>query len=230
MKTTGIIGGLSPESTMTYYRWLNEGTRERLGGNHNAKTIISSVDFQEFYDLKQKGDWETQGAILAKEAANLQRAGADFITLATNTMHKMADQIEAAIDIPFLHLADATAARIKEAGFTKIALLGTIYTMAEGFYKDRLEAHGIEALVPNEKDQEVISTIIYDELCKGIVKDESRAQYKAIIARLEAEGAQGVILGCTEITMLIGAGDVSIPVFDTTKIHVEEALKIAFEE
>ncbi len=230
MKTIGIIGGLSPESTMTYYRWLNEGVRERLGGNHNAKTIIASVDFQEFYDLKQKGDWETQGEILATQAANLQRGGADFILLATNTMHKVAAQIEAAIDIPFLHLADATADRIQEAGLSRIALLGTIHTMAEDFYKDRLKAHGIEALVPDKEGQEIVSGIIYDELVRGIVSDESRESYKGIIAGLEQQGAQGVILGCTEITKLIGPKDVNIQVFDTTRIHVEEALKHAFED
>ncbi|GJL85541.1 MAG: aspartate racemase [Micavibrio sp.] len=228
MKTIGIIGGLSPESTMTYYRWLNDGVRERLGGNHNARTIISSVDFQEFKDLKDKGDWETQGVLLAAQAANLQRAGADFILLSTNTMHKVAGQIEAAIDVPFLHLADTTAARIGEAGLSKIALLGTIHTMAEDFYKERLKAHGIEALVPDEESQNVVSDIIYDELCKGVVSDQSRERYKEIIAELEQQGAQGVILGCTEITKLIGPEDVNIPVFDTTKIHVEEALKSAF--
>jgi len=230
MKTIGIIGGLSPESTMTYYRWLNEGARERLGGNHNAKTIIASVDFQEFCDLKEKGDWSAQGEMLAQQAANLQRADADFIILATNTMHKVADKIEAAIDIPFLHLADATAKRIISKGFNKVALLGTIYTMKEDFYKARLKKHGIEALVPDEKDQEIVSAIIYDELCRGEVKEDSRAKFKDIITELEQRGAQGVILGCTEITMLIGADDVNIPVFDTTKIHVEEALKLAFED
>ena len=228
MKSIGIIGGLSPESTVKYYEWLNAGAQARLGKGHSAKILLSSVDFGLFVALKEKGDWETQGKLLAAEAVALERAGADFILLATNTMHKMADVIKAAIKVPFLHLADATAARITQAGVKKIGLLGTRYTMELDFYKDRLRAHGIEPLVPDAAGIEAINRIIYDELCAGQVRDESRAVARKVIAGLIAAGAEGIILGCTELTMLIGNDDSAVPLFDTTKIHVEEALEVMF--
>lgn len=228
MKTIGIIGGLSPESTVKYYQWLNEGVQKRLGGHHSAKVILSSVDFGEFVLLKEKGDWDTQGRLLSEEAMKLERAGADFIVLATNTMHKMADQIEAAISIPFLHLADATADKILDSGFSKIGLLGTRYTMELDFYKARLEAKGIQTIVPDENGREIVNSVIYDELCHGLVKEDSRKRYRDIIKSLVDEGAEGIIMGCTEITMLIDESDSSVPLFDTTKIHVERALEETF--
>ncbi len=227
MKTIGIIGGLSHESTGKYYQWLNEGAREIRGGHSAAKILISSVDFGEFLELKEAGDWDTQGDLLAVEAKRLETAGADLIILATNTMHKVADKIEAALSVPFLHLADATADRIVEAGLDKVLLLGTRYTMEMDFYKKRLEDKGITVMVPGADDITAVSDIIYNELCHGEVRDESREKYKSIIREFSAAGAQGVILGCTEITVMIGQEDSPIPVFDTTKIHVEETLKAA---
>lgn len=229
MKTIGIIGGLSPESTMSYYQWLNDGVRAKLGGHHSAKIKMASVDFGEFVALKEKGDWDTQGAMLCEEAKALERAGADFIILATNTMHKMADQIEAALNIPFLHLADATARVIKAQGVKTVGLLGTKYTMTLDFYKGRLEEHGVQALVPDPIGIDVVNTVIYDELCHGKVLSASKTAYQDVIFDLQSRGAEGVILGCTEITLLIQQADVAIPVFDTTRIHVEEALRLAFE-
>lgn len=230
MKTIGIIGGLSPESTMKYYQWLNEGVRTRLGGHHSAKIILSSVDFGEFVTLKEKDDWDTQGDLLADEAVALENAGADFVILATNTMHKMADQISGAIDIPFLHLADATAERIRAQGIDKIGLLGTQYTMEQDFYKDRLSQKGIETLVPDDAGRSTVNDIIYNELCMGKMNEESRAAYRNIISGLADGGAQGIIMGCTEITMLIDQSDSPVPLFDTTKIHVEAALEQIFAE
>ena len=228
MKKVGIIGGLSPESTIKYYQWLNEGVEKKLGEHHSAKGVIASVDFGEFVALKKRGDWDTQGELLAAEAVALEKAGCDFIILATNTMHKMADQIEAAINIPFLHLADATADRIVEQGLSTIGLLGTRYTMELEFYKQRLEDKGIEVLVPDEAGRTIINDIIYDELCHGTVISESRDAYRGVIADLYERHAQGIIMGCTEITMLIDQTDSKIPLFDTTKIHVEQALKFMF--
>lgn len=229
MKTIGIIGGLSPESTMSYYKWLNDGVRARLGGHHSAKIKLASVDFGEFVALKEKGDWDTQAAMLCDEAKALEQAGADFVILATNTMHKMADQIMGAIDIPFLHLADATARVIKAQGLRSVGLLGTKYTMTLDFYKGRLEDRGLQAIVPDAAGIELVNNVIYDELCHGTVLPVSKTAYQGVITDLQTHGAEGVILGCTEITLLIQQADVAIPVFDTTRIHVEEALRLAFE-
>ncbi len=230
MKTVGIVGGLSPESTILYYRGLNEAVRARLGGHHNARILLNSLDFGEFVALKERGDWDTQGRLIVDAALRLERAGADFVLLATNTMHRFADDLRARLTIPFLHLADATAERIRASGLNRIALLGTAYTMEQDFYKKRLSVHGIEPLVPNPQKRAEIHRIIYDELCHGIVKDESREVYRAIISGLIEEGAQGVILGCTEITMLVGPKDTACPVFDTTQIHIEAAANFIFAE
>ncbi len=227
MKTIGIIGGLSPQSTMAYYAGLNEGAKAHLGGLHNAKILLNSLDFGEFVSLKEKGDWETQEHLLVKAAKGLERAGADFIVLATNTMHKMADLIEEAISIPFLHLADATAQEVKAQGVDKIALLGTRYTMEMDFYKERLARHGLKILIPNDAERMIVNNVIYNELCQGIIRDESRKGFKDIITRLGQEGAQGIILGCTEIAMLIKPKDTGLKVFDTTAIHIEAALNYA---
>lgn len=230
MKTVGIIGGLSPESSMKYYQWLNEAVRARLGQHHSAKIILSSVDFGEFVALKEKGDWNTQGDLLADEAVALENAGVDFVILATNTMHKMADQIAGAIDIPFLHLADATADRIKAQNIDRVGLLGTKYTMEMDFYKYRLLSKGIDTVVPDDEGRRVVNDIIYNELCMGNVKDTSREAYREVISDLIQQGAQGVIMGCTEITMLIDQDDSSVPLFDTTKIHVEATIEEIFGE
>lgn len=227
MKTIGLIGGLSPQSTLSYYRGLNEGMQARLGGHHSARILLSSVDFAAFVALKDKGDWTTQGELLATEAARLERAGADFLVLATNTMHLLTPTIEAAITIPFLHLADATAREIRTAGLTQVGLLGTRYTMEFDFYKERLKGHGIAALVPDEAGRDIVNRIIYDELCHGRIEASSREAYRRIIADLAAKGAQGLIMGCTEIALLISAPDADIPLFDTTAIHIEAALDMA---
>ena len=231
MKLIGIIGGLSAESSAKYYQWLNAGARERLGGLHQARILMTSVDFQEFVRMKQDDDWDAQREWIVGEARRLDAGGADFIIMATNTMHKFADDIQAAISVPFLHIADATANAIKADGKSKIGLLGTIYTMEEDFYRGRLEEkHGLEVLVPEEQDRAEVSRVIYDELCRGEVKETSRDTYRRIVDDLAARGAEGVILGCTEITMLIGDIDLPVPAFDTTRIHVEAALEDALED
>ena len=230
MKTIGIIGGLSPESTVKYYEWLNAGAKKRLGGHHSARILLSSLDFGEFVALKAKDDWDGQGDLIVLEAERLERAGADFIILATNTMHMFADRIRAAVNIPFLHLAEATADQIIAQGIETIGLLGTRYTMEFDFYKAGLRKRGIEALVPDTADISEVNRIIYDELVHGVVSEASKASYRDIIASLEARGAKGIIMGCTEITLLVDSGDARVPLFDTTRIHVEKALDFAFEE
>lgn len=227
MKKIGIIGGLSPNSTMKYYQWLNEGMAERFGAGRSARIVLSSVDWAAFCELKERGDWDGIGQRLAAEAQALERAGADFIVLSTNTMHKVADRIEAAISVPFLHLADATAARIRAAGLTRVGLLGTSFTMEMDFYKKRLEMQGIEAIVPQSaEDRVIIHNVIYEELCRGQASEKARESYRGVMKRLAAQGAQGIILGCTEITLLIGPEDCEVPLFDTTRIHVEAALDL----
>ena len=230
MKTVGIIGGLSPESTILYYQGINQGVRARLGGHHAGRVLIDSLDFGEFVALKEKGDWEAQSKLLCNAARNLEKGGADFIILATNTMHKMAEDITASVSIPFLHLADATADQIISDNINTVALLGTRYTMELDFYKGRLESKGIDVLIPDDQGRADVHNIIYDELCNGKVLDRSRARYIEIIHQLRDQGAQGVILGCTEIGMLIKASDLDIQVFDTTEIHIQAALSTMFEE
>lgn len=230
MKTVGIIGGLSPESTILYYQGINQGVRARLGGHHAGRVLIDSLDFGEFVALKEKGDWGTQSKLLCEAAQNLEKGGADFIILATNTMHKMADDIAASVSIPFLHLADATADHIIADEINTVALLGTRYTMELDFYKGRLESKGVNVLIPDDQGRTDVHNIIYDELCNGKVLDRSRARYIEIINQLRDQGARGVILGCTEIGMLIKASDLDIQVFDTTEIHIQAALNTMFEE
>jgi len=230
MKIIGIIGGLSPASTVKYYQWLNEGVSEQLGGHHSARIILWSVDFAEFCALKEEGDWETQSKLLCHAAKQLERAGAEVIVLATNTMHKMAADIIKNISIPFLHIADATAARILEQKIETIAFLGTRYSMELDFYTGRLRDKGLQVLTPDANDRRIVNDIIYNELTKGVVLDESRAEYIRVISMLQNEGAQGVILGCTEITMVVDPKDSPIPVFDTTRIHVDEALRMALAQ
>ncbi|MGV8894160.1 MAG: aspartate/glutamate racemase family protein [Burkholderiaceae bacterium] len=228
MKIIGLIGGMSWESTVPYYRQVNELIKERLGGLHSAKVIIYSVDFHEIERLQHSGDWEAAGALLADAARVLELAGANFLVLCTNTMHKVAPAIEAAVRIPLLHIADPTAEAIKNAGLSNVGLLGTRFTMEQEFYKDRLrDRHGLKVLVPNPQDREIIHRIIYEELCLGQVVDESRAEYCRIMADLVSQGAQAIILGCTEISLLVGQRDSSAPLFDTTSLHARKAAEWA---
>ena len=224
MKTIGLLGGMSWESTELYYRLINESIRAKLGGLHSAKLALYSVDFQEIEVLQHGGNWDRAGEVLAEAAKNVQRAGADFLLICTNTMHKVAPQIEAALDIPLLHLADATAERIKAQGMSTVGLLGTNFTMTQDFYRGRLESHGLEIVVPNETDRETVHRVIYDELCLGEVKESSRTDYLHIIDNLAAQGAEGVIEGCTEIVLLVQQQHTDVPLFDTTAIHAEAAV------
>lgn len=221
MKTLGLIGGMSWESTVPYYRIVNARVRERLGGLHSAKLVLHSVDFAEIEPLLRADDWATAGAILVDAARGLRAAGAEAIVVCTNTMHLVAPAIEAAVDIPLLHIADATAARIRAAGLDTVALLGTRFTMERDFCRARIEAAGIAVLTPDAADRETVHRVIYEELCLGRIREESRAAYRAIIAGLVAGGARGAILGCTEIGLLIGEGDAPVPLFDTARIHAE---------
>lgn len=223
MRTLGLIGGMSWESTVPYYRHINERVREKLGGLHSAKLVLHSVDFAEVEEMQRRGDWEAGGALLAAAARGLRAAGAEAIVICTNTMHLVAPAIEAATGIPLLHIADATAQRIRAAGLDRIALLGTRFTMERPFYRERLEAAGIAVAVPDAQQRELVHRIIYDELCLGRIVGESRTACREIIAGLVADGAQGVILGCTEIGLLVGESDADVPLFDTTRIHAEAA-------
>lgn len=229
VKTIGLIGGMSWESSAMYYRLLNEQVKQQLGGLHSAKCILYSVDFQEIEYYQANEQWQNAGEILGEAARSLEKAGADFIVICTNTMHKVIDVMEARITIPILHIADATAVQIQQAGLQSIALLGTKYTMEQDFYKHRIEQFGINVMVPNAEERTMVNQIIYEELCLGKIEPTSKETYLQIIERLVKSGAQGIILGCTEIGLLIQQEDVQVPVFDTTIIHalaaIEEALK-----
>ncbi|MBE3554383.1 MAG: aspartate/glutamate racemase family protein [Thermicanus sp.] len=228
MKTIGLLGGMSWESTVEYYRILNQKVKEKLGGFHSAELILYSVDFEEIERLQHEGDWESLTKLMVEAAKRVEKGGAEFLLLCTNTMHKMADEIEKAIQIPFLHIADATAGRIINAGLKKVGLLGTRFTMEEDFYKGRLiKKHGLEVIVPYEEEREMIHHVIYHELCLGEICDSSKEAYLATIKRLVEKGAEGIILGCTEIGLLIKQEDVSVPIFDTTLIHAEAAVEYA---
>jgi len=225
MKTIGLLGGMSWESTVPYYRVINQTVNERLGGLHSAKVILYSVDFHEIEQLQHAGEWQETGRILAAAAQSLQAAGADFLVLCTNTMHKVSQQIESAVDIPLLHIADATAQEIRCAGIRVVGLLGTRFTMEQNFYRGRLQQeHGLRVLTPGERDREVIHRVIYEELCLGKVFDESRQEYVRVIKDLADQGAEGIILGCTEIAMLVGPQDAPVAMFDTTDIHARKAV------
>lgn len=227
MKTIGLIGGMSWESTELYYRWINEGIKERLGGLHSARIVLVSVDFQEIELMQREGDWDRAAELLAAAAKSVEMAGADLLLLCTNTMHKVAPQVAAAVHIPFLHLADATAMRIEKAGFKNVGLLGTRFTMEEDFYKSRLLARGLEVIVPNAADREIVHRVIYDELCLGKIKDASRQAYLGIIDGLKDRGAECVVEGCTEITLLVEQQHTNMPLFDTTAIHARAAVEYA---
>ena len=227
MKTIGLIGGMSWESTQTYYRLINQGVKARLGGLHSARLVLYSVDFAEIEALQRRGDWTATAQILGEAARSLAAAGADFLVLCTNTMHKVAPQLEQAVEIPLLHVADATANELHRQGVTRVGLLGTRFTMEQAFYRERLEAQGIQVLIPDAAQRERVHAIIYDELCRGEIRADSKAEYLEIVASLAGQGAQGVILGCTEIGLLIQAGDTDVPLFDTTAIHAEQAVAAA---
>ncbi len=228
MKCIGLLGGMSWESTVSYYQALNRGVRAQLGGLHSARVLLNSVDFAGIERLQHAGDWPATARLLAAEARKLQNGGADFLLIGTNTMHKVAPEIEAAIDIPLLHIADATAAKLQADGITRVGLLGTRFTMEQDFYKGRLqERFGLAVLVPDEAGRERVHRIIYDELCLGEIRDSSRAEYLAIIEGLAAAGAEAVILGCTEIALLVGDARAAVPLYNTTAIHAEAAVALA---
>jgi aspartate racemase len=227
MKTIGLLGGMSWESSIEYERIINTEVRRRLGGVHSADLLIRSYDFAAIEKLQEDGDWDGAGRLLAADAHKLQEAGADLIVLCTNTMHLVADAIEAALDVPFLHLADTTARAVSDAGINTVALLGTRFTMEKDFYRGRLEQHGLRVIIPDGADRTVVHDVIYEELVQGRIVDSSRAAYLEIIARLVESGAQGVIAGCTEIELLVTADDVSIPYFPTTRLHAMAAVDAA---
>ena len=227
MKTVGVLGGMSWESSLEWYRLANERVRERLGGHHSARIILDSLDFADIEELQARGDWDAAGALLADHAHRLERAGAELIVLCTNTMHLVADRIEAAIGVPFLHIADTTAAAVLDAGIRKVGLLGTAFTMEKPFYRERLEAQGIEVLVPGVEKRAGVHAVIYDELVHGIIRPESRAFYRDVIDELVAQDAEGIVLGCTEIELLVSSADSPVPVFPTTSLHVDAALAAA---
>lgn len=230
MKTIGLIGGMSWESTALYYQQINEQVKQHLGGLHSARIVLYSVDFHDIERLQVAGQWDEAGTRLAAAARSIEAAGGDFLVLCTNTMHKVAPIINAAVKIPLLHIADATADVVKNTGIRRIALLGTQFTMEQDFYRGRLESsHGLEVIVPDDADRTVVHNIIYQELCLGVVRNESREAYRQIIGRLVARGAQGIILGCTEIGLLVSSADAPVPVFDTTAIHASSAVDFALK-
>ena len=230
MKTIGLLGGMSWESTLQYYRALNEGVKKQLGGLHSAQIILHSVDFAPIEELQHKGNWQEAGRILAQAARGVQAAGADFLLICTNTMHKVAGEIERAIDIPLLHIAEATADVLVEEKMKTVGLLGTAFTMEEDFYRGRLQKRGLRVVVPEAAERKVVHDIIFQELCQGTLKPSSGQAYLAIIEQLTAAGAEAVILGCTEIGLLIHQKDTPVKLFDTTAIHVEKAVTYALKE
>ncbi len=228
MKTIGLLGGMSWESTLTYYTRINTGIRDALGGLHSAKIILYSVEFSAIEKLQNLGQWDKAGEQLADAARKIESAGADCLLICTNTMHKVAEEVEAAVSIPLLHIADATALAIKNRGINRIGLLGTRFTMEDDFYRGRLEKKfNIEVCIPEDKNRTMVHRVIYDELCCGIISDDSRNAFLQVVEDLARKGAQGVILGCTEISLLIGSQDTSIPLFDTTAIHADAAIRFA---
>lgn len=227
MKTIGMIGGMSWESTVTYYQIINRTIKQQLGGLHSAKCMLYSVDFAEIEAQQAAGEWEKSGKALADAAIKLEKAGADFIVICTNTMHKVVPAIESAVRLPVLHIADATAEELVAGGIDTVALLGTKYTMIQDFYRLRLEKRGINVLIPDAADIEVVNSVIYNELCLGIISEESKAEYLRILDSLKKRGAQGAVLGCTEIGLLVGQNDTEIPLYDTVMIHATKAAMMA---
>ena len=231
MKTIGLLGGMSWESSVAYYRLINEAVRARLGGLHSAKCVMYSVDFADIEPFQREGRWQDAAERLCAAAGHVEEGGADFLVLCTNTMHKIADEIQNHLRIPLLHIADATASAVRDQQLQRVGLLGTKFTMEDNFYRDRLtRKHGLEVVVPGEEERQTVHRVIYQELCLGRVEPQSKAQYVAIIDRLARQGAEGVILGCTEIGLLITQRDCSLPVFDTTRIHAEAAVEYALHK
>lgn len=230
MKTIGLIGGMSWESTVTYYQILNRVVKDKLGGLHSAKCLLYSVDFQEIEECQANGEWEKSGNILANAAKSLEKGGADFIIICTNTMHKVVPQIEKEIEIPILHIAKAAAVELRRQDIRTVGLLGTKYTMQQDFYKEKLKEKHVDVIVPDIQDMEIVNSVIYKELCQGIISEKSRKEFLRIIDGLMKKGAQGIILGCTEIGLLVNQEDTEIPVFDTTYIHARQAAMLAMEE
>jgi aspartate racemase len=231
MKTIGLLGGMSWESTLTYYRAINEGVKQRLGGLHSAKIVLYSLDFDPIEKLQQRGDWEATGQILARAAQRIEAGGADFLLICTNTMHKVADQVAAAVTIPLLHIADATGEALNKAGVKRVGLLGTAFTMEQDFYKGRLtQKYGLEVRVPDANDRLKVHDVIYKELCLGVIKPQAKQAYIDIVDRLAQQGAEAVILGCTEIGLLIKQADTAVQLYDTTFIHAEKAVELALSE
>lgn len=229
MKTIGLIGGMSWESTITYYQLLNEAAKERLGGLHSAKILLCSVDFFEVEALMSRGDWDQAADLLGGVAERLERAGADFVLICTNTLHKVAPQVQARISVPLVHIAEAAADELLAQGISRVALLGTKYTMTQDFYRDKLTRRGIDVLIPEGDDIDLVNRVIFDELCLGVVRESSRAEYIRVIEALQHRGAQGVLLGCTELGLIVSQSDMSLPLFDTTVIHAKKAAEMAFE-
>lgn len=228
MKTIGLLGGMSWESTAVYYRIMNEAVKERLGGLHSAQLLMHSFDFESIAALQRAGRWDLAAEQLCGAAQRLERGGAELLLIGTNTMHKLAGEVAAAVQIPLVHIADPTGEAITAQGLTKIGLLGTAYTMEQAFYKQRLvECFGLEVIVPEEAERKLVHEVIFQELCLGIVREESRQAYREIMASLVERGAQGIILGCTEIGLLVGEADATVPLFDTTRIHAERAVELA---
>jgi len=228
VKTIGLIGGMSWESTASYYRLVNEQVKQQLGGLHSAKLVLYSVDFHEIEQLQATGNWPAAGVLLGQAARSLAAAGAEAVLICTNTMHKVADAVQAAVSVPLIHIADATADAVHQAGLTTVGLLGTRFTMEQPFYRDRLShQHGLRVLVPPENDRAIVHRVIYDELCLGKILPESRTAFRRIMAALEAQGAQAIVLGCTEISLLVSAPDAKVPLFDTTELHARKAVEWA---
>ncbi|MFD1382134.1 aspartate/glutamate racemase family protein [Rhodanobacter aciditrophus] len=231
MKKVGILGGMSWESTSLYYTLINQGVRERLGGLHSAKLLLSSVNFADIAAMQKSGDWEQAGSLLLAEAKGLEAAGAEAILIATNTMHKVLPDIEPHISVPFIHIADATGRVVQQAGHTKVGFIGTQFSMEEDFYIKRLqENYGLDVVIPEQEDRALIHRVIFEELCQGHVKDSSRQQFLNILEKMRSQGAQCIIEGCTEITLLVQPQHTDIPLFDTTKIHAEAAVTFALDE
>ena len=230
MKTIGLIGGMSWESSAEYYRIINETVKEKLGGLHSAKCIMYSLDFEEIEKLQHRGKWKEATELMIDAAKRIEKGGADFILICTNTMHKMADEVQSNIKIPLLHIADATAEKIISKGLKKVGLLGTKFTMEEDFYKGRLSKFGLDVIIPEEDEREIIHSIIYKELCLGEIKGSSKEKFKKIIENLVYKGAEGIILGCTEIPLLIKQEDSPVPLFDTTKIHAQSAVELSLNK
>ena len=230
MKTIGLIGGMSWESTVTYYQMINEGIKDSLGGLHSAKVLLYSVDFFEIEALMSRGAWDDAAELLGDVAQRLEAAGADMILICTNTLHKVAPQVQSRIRVPLVHIAEAAAEELLSKGITRVGLLGTKYTMTQEFYREKLTERGIDVLIPEGEEIDLVNRVIFDELCLGVVKEDSKAGYLKVIANLQARGAQGILLGCTELGLIVSQEDVSLPLFDTTVIHAKKAIELALRD